>query len=472
MKLSNAGGCTQFQVFKTDLKTSLRGVLERLFFVKKTGRQQPTTWPKVVTVHEQLLEFKWKMIDIVGSRKRVHPQTIVDMYTGSKKTIYQNAYNSTINNPVSRRDSYLSTFIKIEKTDFTHKSDPVPRIIQPRNPRYHLTLATYLKPVEHDIYSAIEEMFGNPMIAKGKNAIERGKMLSDVWFEFEEPVAIAADAKRFDQHVSLPMLRWEHSIYKAIFNSKQLSILLHWQCYNRGFCNLEDGVIQYAIQGCRMSGDINTALGNVIIMCAMFWSYLQTKPKSRFINDGDDCVLIVEKRDLDQFDDLKDYFTKLGFTMELDEPVYQLEEIDFCQCRPVEFPTGWRMVRNLEPCLTKDLHTVKSITNEQEFRTQLKSIAACGLSIASDVPIYGAFYSRMFEQNISGSIDKRPEKDGKFWLSQRMPDLGADVSHMARSSFYRAFGIPPNEQIALEAYFKTVEYRYGLVTPHSIIGLD
>lgn len=472
VKLSNAGGCTEFSVFNTDVETSVRGVLERLFFVKKGGEFVPTSWPKKAYVFGELCEFKHELIRLVGRCYQVQPQAIVAMYTGAKRTVYHNAMQSLQITPVSRRDSYLQTFVKVEKTDFTHKEDPVPRIIQPRHPRYHLELARYLKPIEHDIYLAIDHIFGYPVVAKGKNAIERGKLLSNAWSSFVDPVAIAADAKRFDQHVSEPMLSWEHSIYNNIFCDNHLKLLLSWQKENKGYLNCEDGTLQYQINGCRMSGDINTALGNVIIMCAMFQHYLRDKPKSRYVNDGDDCVLIVERRDLDHFSDLVCHFSKFGFTMELDEPVTMLEHVDFCQCRPVYFPQGYRMVRNFEPCLTKDLHTIKSIRTESDMRTQLKSIALCGISIANDCPVYGVFYRRMLEENYHAREDRSPERDGKFWLSQRMPKLSSKVSPLTRASFCLAFGISPVEQIALEEYYARVSYDYVKVTPHSLRGFD
>lgn len=470
-KMSNAGGITDFKVFNSDIKTSMKGLLERLFFVKKSGQFVTTHWPSTQYVTDELKEFSDAIVKFVGRRYPASKQAIVSMYTGAKRTIYENASKSLDLKPVCRRDSYLQTFIKVEKTDFTAKKEPSPRVIQPRNPRYHLQVARYLKPIEKHVYLAINFVFGYNVVAKGMNAIERGRLIQEAWDDFADPVAIAADAKRFDQHVSLPMLSWEHEIYNQIFKDKKLRMLLNWQKHNKGFVNCEDGTAYYEINGCRMSGDINTALGNVIIMCAMFHHFLKDKPKARYINDGDDCILIVEKSHLHQFDDLVEKFAKFGFTMELDEPVTMIERIDFCQCRPVYFPDGYRMIRNLQPCLTKDLHTTKSIRTESDLRTQLKSISQCGLSIASDCPIYGSFYTNMFRINDSGKIDKNPEKDGKFWLSQRMPKLGTEIDYRTRASFCIAFGISPVEQRLLETKVGNFQYPFTKVEPHSNLGL-
>jgi hypothetical protein len=463
--MSNEAGSTKFAVFNTDLDNTLTGILERLFFVcNKDGTFSPTHQPKPALVFGRLHNFKRALVKRVGRRRPIKMDDVPNYYKGNKRNVYLKALQSLHFKPLARKDSYLNTFVKVEKTDWTVKRRPVPRIIQPRNPRYHLQLARYLKPIEHDIYSAINGIFGYQVVAKGKNAIQRGRMIHEAWTSFKNPVAIAADAKRFDQHVSSTMLSWEHSVYQSIFNNKSgqfLHKLLTWQKKNVGFANTEEGQIKYSINGCRMSGDINTSLGNVIIMCGMFYSWLSTKTgKARFINDGDDCVLIVEEEDLHQYGDLVEYFHDFGFTMELDEPVRKIEHINFCQCKPIIFPSGCRMVRNFEPCLSKDLHTTKCIRTEGQLRTQLRSVAECGLSIASDVPVFGPFYTNMLQQNLSGKIDLNPEIDGKFWLAQNMPKLDSKIHDITRASFYTAFGITPQFQIELERLYSAIPYPY------------
>lgn len=46
-----------------------------------------------------------------------------------------------------------------------------------------------------------------------------------------------------------------------------------------------------------MSGDMNTALGNCMLMCCLIISYLESKNiKYDFINNGDDAVLFLERK--------------------------------------------------------------------------------------------------------------------------------------------------------------------------------
>jgi hypothetical protein len=48
-------------------------------------------------------------------------------------------------------------------------------------------------------------------------------------------------------------------------------------------------------------------------------------------NNGDDCVIIIEKRHLKKLDDLPSWFLTMGFRMEVEKPVYEFEQIEFCQ---------------------------------------------------------------------------------------------------------------------------------------------
>lgn len=279
------------------------------------------------------------------------------MYTGRKRTIYQNAVDSLIEKPLTRKDGYLSTFLKAEKINFTAKPDPAPRVIQPRLPRYNVIVGCYLKPLEHKIYRALAQMHGSTVVAKGLTIDQTGRLIASKWGQFHSPVAIGIDASRFDQHVSAQALRWEHSIYNKIFESDELAEALKWQINNIGFARCKDGCIKYQKEGSRMSGDMNTALGNCMLMCCLIIAYLDSKNiKYDFINNGDDAVLFLERKHQECLGDLPAWFERMGFTMVVEAPVYELEQVEFCQMRPIKLGANdVTMVRNYPSSLAKDL---------------------------------------------------------------------------------------------------------------------
>jgi hypothetical protein len=385
----------------------------------------------------------------------------LEYYRGRKLTVYRNAVESLMHRPVQKKDSYLSTFVKAEKINFTAKPDPAPRVIQPRNPRYNVEVGVYLKPIEHEVYRAIGKVFGSPVVVKGMNAQQRGRLIASKWSEFKHPVAVGLDAKRFDQHTSEQALKWEHSVYLRHYkNDPKLRELLSWQLSNKGFGRCQDGDIFYQTRGSRMSGDMNTALGNVLIMCGLMWTYMETlEIKYEFVNDGDDCILIVEQRDEGRLGTLIPWFREMGYIMEREPSVTCLERVVFCQAQPVFDGSEYRMVRDPRVCLSKDLISFKSCRHEEEWLSARTAIGECGLALAGDIPVFWRFY-----QMLCGDRRRAPnwgnDLPGMFFLSRGMEQKCQEPTSDTRLSFYLAFDVTPDEQIAIENEYSTARIMW------------
>jgi hypothetical protein len=120
-----------------------------------------------------------------------------------------------------------------------------------------------LLPIEKKVYKAIDEVFGSPTVMSSYNAQQLADILHSKWSQFDKPVCVGMDASRFDQHVSTQALRFEHDLYYNIFGKAPfLQQLLSWQLDNRGRAYASDGRFYYRKRGSRMSGDMNTSLGN------------------------------------------------------------------------------------------------------------------------------------------------------------------------------------------------------------------
>jgi hypothetical protein len=351
-----------------------------------------------------------------------------------------------------RKSAYTSTFVKFEKLNFTEKPDAVPRVIQPRTPLYNLALGLYLKRAESDIVSSVAEVYGEATISKGLNCFEVGELVAHKWNSFVDPVAVGLDATRFDQHVSPAILRWEHNVYKRMYgNDSELSRLLSWQLENIGFVRCADGEIRYKVNGCRMSGDMNTGMGNCLIMTAMVYSYLQEVGlQAKLINNGDDCVLFLSRGDLHKLQALPAWFANMGFPMEVEKPVYVLEKVVFCQTQPVFDGKEWRMVRDPHLCLSKDRYIMKS--DKCHVDDLRYSIGRCGMALAGDLPVYCTFYKSMTR------IGKPTDLDfsGFTILATGLDPRDSEVTDQARVSFWKAFDIMPDMQLAMESQYAEV----------------
>lgn len=433
-----------------------------MFFAKGVNGLGPPLYPVAGAVR-RLNEFRRRVL--VCLPPVTGPDTLDEYplrYTSRKRVIYQNAVDSLKILPAERKDSYMKTFLKAEKINFTAKPDPAPRVIQPRTPRYNASVGRYLKPMEKPLYYAVRDVFGTTTICKGLNAAQRGRLLHKKWKKFKRPVAIGLDASRFDQHVSDQMLRWEHGFYNKVYESDELQKLLEWQVVNKGFGRTEDGTVNYTVQGCRMSGDMNTALGNCLIMCALIWTYMREigVRKYELMNDGDDCILIVERRQVVKLDGLSVWFKDFGFNMEREPNVEVIEQVDFCQCRPVRDGDSYIMVRNLEVAVSKDLITFKALSNERDYNYLRAAIADCGMSLCRGLPIMEAFYEALGRGVVRRRWKPATLETGMQYMAHGMDRANCKITPEGRCSFYYAFGITPDEQEAIEEYYRGVSLQF------------
>jgi hypothetical protein len=469
----------EFGVHNSSINNLSRGLLERVYHVKKGGVFSPAPQPLVGIFKERLSYFKTLLVRRLGKSTPMSRQDFPSLYRGRRRTIYQNAVDSLEVQSIRRKDSYLKTFVKAEKINFTSKKDPVPRVIQPRDPRYNVEVGRYLKPLEPKIYSAVASIFDDVTIFKGLNSGRSGQCMRKKWLKYSNPVAVGLDASRFDQHVSVQALNWEHSIYLASFSrhSDELSRLLSWQVSNkgRGFC--QDGKVKYSVEGCRMSGDMNTALGNCIIMCALVHAYCKERGIDRYslANNGDDCVVIFERDQLEQFQiGLDDWFLEMGFNMKVEDPVFEFEQIDFCQTHPVlvQTPGGGQeyiMVRNVGVALAKDCISIKPFDCQSTFQSQMTAVGDCGIALTGGVPICQEFYRGLLR--VGNGIKFKREQDtdgsGREMMRAGMSRTYQPVSQISRYSFWLAFGVIPDMQIELEKHYASLgaEWRGHVRTP-------
>lgn len=441
-----------FGVHNNSLKNLSRGLLERVFYVEGKNGLEPPLPPKSGVFTDRLAYFGKRVAAIVGPHAPIEREQYPLLYSGRRRAIYSNALNSIGERPVTRHDAKLKTFVKAEKINFTAKPDPAPRVIQPRDPRYNVEVGRYLKLAEHSIYHAIDKIWGGPTVLKGYNISQLGTILHDIWGEFQRPCAIGFDAKRFDQHVSVAALRWEHSVYNRIFKCSNLERLLSYQLVNRGVGRASDGICRYKVDGCRMSGDINTALGNCLLSCAI--THAITKGiRCRLINNGDDCVLFFEEEELTRVNDRLTQWSEFGFQVKFEAPIYELEKVEFCQMQPVN-ANGWIMVRNPYICMSKDTYSVTPWHNAKAGLKWVASVGECGMSLSGGVPILQEYYKAMM-----GVSKQRMNIKNDVWFSDsgfaRLAASGnrreTHICEDARWSFYRAFGVTPEAQLAVEA---------------------
>jgi hypothetical protein len=453
-----------------DLDSVIHAICERMYYVKLDGEFQPPPQPKggKAGVFKTLRRFSAHMGRLARQHGKVAPVSDLEFlmnYSGQKKGIYERAIETLKTRPLEVRDGRIKIFTKDEFL----KAGGAPRAIQPRSPRFNVRWGRYIQAIEKLIYKAINTIFdpggtGTPVVAKGLNMSERGEAIACKWSRFHDPVAVGIDAKRFDQHINKPLLQFEHSIYRmwldvgARDDLEPFDWLCRFQLVNKGRYYGKDGKISYDVIGCRMSGDMNTSLGNITIMCALLWSYLRHVKllgEVEILNDGDDSVIIMERANVPKFlEDLTPWFRDLGLTMTLDGIYENLEEVEFCQARPVKLPEGYCLVPRPSKRLYSDLVTTKPIHSQKVYKEWLGAVAGCGLAGCKGVPVLGAFYKWLGR----GATPYLPHHGSRFYryrdeLYSRMEMKYEEPTWESRISFYFAFGITPAAQLVLERYY-------------------
>lgn len=457
---------TRFRSFTDSMVNVQTALLERVFYVQDAVTLQFSSPFSVEAgsfrdMLSEVYKYFRRSVNVIA------PESILGYperhYRGRRLRCYQNALENLQRRGVLRSDAYLSTFLKHEKVLNGNKR-AVPRVIQPRRPEYNIAVGVYLRPIEERLYKRIATLFGHETVMKGKNVYEIGMLFADAWDSFEDPVALGLDASRFDQHVSVDALQWEHSIYDLYYRDPELRRLLEFQLRNKGFASTPDGSVTYEVNGCRCSGDMNTGMGNCLLMCSMVWALLNRhanaivgRTPARLFNNGDDCVIVGERSTINLLLPLvAPWFKRLGFKMKIEPIVDVLEKVVFCQMQPVYDGSRWRMVRDPRVSLTKDATITNLVApTEASLSNHCNAIGDCGLSLTTGMPILQSYYSAMLNNTRRGKlVHESFYGSGFYQLSRGTKNTGPSaISNAARVSFCEAFDITPDVQIALEDYF-------------------
>jgi hypothetical protein len=129
------------------------------------------------------------------------------------------------------------------------------------------------------------------------------------------------------------------------------------------------------------------------------------------------------------------------------------------------------MVRNMLSTLNKDTISIVPLRTPKEYRAWLKSIADCGISLTGGIPVMQEFYM-MFDRSSLGEKARKESdtlKTGMQMLAKGMDRKYRNPTEESRYSFWKAFGVTPERQIAVESYYASVtllDYESVNPPPH------
>lgn len=369
---------------------------------------------------------------------------IVNHYSGGKKKLFQRAKESLDVEGIHVDDAKIRMFIKADK--YHEPEVKAPRAIQYRSKRYALEWARFVHPIEKVLYATVD-WTETRSCAKGRNLKERAQDLLTKADSFEDPLFLCLDHSKFDAHVTTELLKVESRFYQKFFKGsdrKKVRKLMRMQLINRG---VTKSGTRYKTLGTRMSGDQNTALGNTALNIMILSVWLRGVKSSMYV-DGDDSVVIIEKRDRSKLPDLKSTMAAMSMETKIEE-TDDFESVDFCQSRPVITAEGWKLVRNPIRVISRAGWCVYNMPRSLIERW-VRSVGLCEQVTGRGVPILQTLGEKMAEAGAGAYLETDKHHEARLLQHTVERVRSLEITPEARASFERAWGITSDEQVAIE----------------------
>jgi hypothetical protein len=299
--------------------------------------------------------------------------------------------------------------------------------------------------------------YPDKVVAKGMTLLEKGSAIMNKLSYWG--CAISVDASRFDLHVSREVLEIEHTLYKILYAcDDKLCRLLKMQLTNKCYGRAMDGQVRYTVEGRRMSGDMNTSLGNILISVFLATSVLVSNGvKGDMLVDGDDVLLFCNPCDNWIAKEIPKTYKELGFRAKVEKPTCVLEDVEFCSARPIRVNHAQAVLVRPYEAMEKDAMTLSAST-EKEAQRWAKSVGKAGLRLYSFLPVWTAYYGAYARLACKETRSNQWTDSWYHHMVMEGPNVYAYDETLCRVSFARAFGVQPDLQAALEEYYGTITY--------------
>lgn len=436
---------------------------------------RPCTCNEVVAIEHRVLEVTpepipaalaelKKEVKMVANRLRLLAsdpwsyEQVVGGYSGYKKQLYAQAVESLTLKPFNALDARLSAFVKGDKARLDRKFK-APRLIQARGPRYNVSVARWIKPLEHALYGLTsfndQLVRKSKLIAKGLSLTERATVIREKMDAIPNCIVLSIDCSQFDKHVSAQVLKLEHAVYTRVYNDPELQSILSHQLRNKGVTSTG---VKYSVPGNRASGDMNTALGNCLIMLLVIRmiARLQRWGQYDMFIDGDDTLLFLPASQLTKYkSNIVNGFLSVGFTVRVEGVYTEYEKVEHCQCKPVFNGERYMMCRNPYKVLSHLGSSYKHFRHNNYAQRMLRTMAKCEALLSRGLPISSVYASKLESALSTYKLTNFTERDDEFYklgleeisLEEFKPWV---VTERARRSLERAWGISVPDQLAIE----------------------
>lgn len=206
------------------------------------------------------------------------------------------------------------------------------------------------------------------------------------------PYYTELDHKEFDAHVTPEMLSLTHLYYQNVYRcgeiKKSIRQLAKQTINNK--CKTRDGD-RWFVRGTRMSGDVDTSLGNSLINYAIIKELISRLGlKGTVIVNGDDCIIFTNKPvDINQALQIL-----LEFNMESKIPkpsTKNINTVEFCRTKLVIRDDGTPTMMIDPERIVRIFGMTYSLVGDRYYMDYIREVAYCNAIINAGNPLGRAF---------------------------------------------------------------------------------
>lgn len=312
-------------------------------------------------------------------------------------------------------NALVEFFQKIEQLDECKH----PRAIQARVDEFKYAAGPWIAALEHRCREQL------PIFIKGLPPEERALKIHEL--NQRALTAFELDFKRFDRSLSTDLLKaTEHRIYNYCL-PPEIAKLMTMQLTSK--VRTRNNAC-YIVDGTRMSGDVNTSIGNcLIVACAMLAMKL---PLDSFLVEGDDMLAVITDAEKNRVD--LTILEELGLGP---KPKFiDTNQAEFCSRKLIPTINGPRLCRDPRREISRTGFSIHSETDKDKLIR--------GVNEWQGIPMLGPMYEELANLPITRII---PE---------------------ARIQFETAWGISQDEQQKFEKdpIFRA-EYAWEIAQPYA-----
>jgi len=363
-------------------------------------------------------------------------------------------------------------FVKAERCEATGNKVSRCRMIQYRSdPGFNTVWLTFTSQVEKLVYQ-LRTSLNDRLVAKGLNRLERGRRIAQMLSNFKYVVSL--DSTSFDASQHLECLSAiEFGVYREIFTrvfggdalaqtlDEIEKTLLH--------SKVKTAAIFWELLGQRLSGDMNTALGNIVLQVAYiaYAMYVVGVDGYDLFDDGDDALIGVH--DLEFVEAFCAVGVDLGQQWKLEEVATSGPEVEFCQSRVIRVMVDGRLepvcVRNPTKVYNSLLNIPGTLSNGRVYpkREAVVGAVLCEAQLSVGVPILQEFTQRLLgavvqwrHKSPASLIEwythvAEEKRDFSFLRNAGMSIAPQCIPLITRLDFADAYGISPADQVRIEA---------------------